>query len=196
MTAMDAPIGRGMSEVLQVKGALRQPQEIDYEGPARCVWPLDAGGFASALVDQGQYTAQALAGVSNLSKEMVSAAGKGGVVALRSRNFRVLGVYGNIGFDAAGAAAFAGKRVEMIWSLFAEAANFQVDIFGVRDTVIAAQTGYRLHPQDSQSFIAIPDGYRLRAMAISLDGTVFPANTTLSTGVIGYSMPVDARLPL
>lgn len=204
MTAhIDANFGE-QSQVLGIKDARRQPQEIDYDSPLHPVWPLDAGGFAGATPDLGQYTALAIAGASSQTKEMVTPGGLGGVVitsavpgspaAAPRQNFRATGLYGYIIFDAAGAAAFAGKRIKVFWSLFSVVKNFQVDCLGVTETVVAAQLAYRLH-LDNFTGLVVPDQFRLRATAISLDSTVFPANTTWQTGVVGWLMPLHARLP-
>lgn len=190
---IDAQIGAGLAGVLGLKGTRQAPSDIDF-GDCGIKWDLGQGGFAGLQTIHGQVLTSAINGVSSQTKEMIAPNGIANVVVpASSLNCRVDGCYAILVFDAAGAAAFAGKRVAVYWSKFSVVDNFQVDCFGVVDTVVAAQIGYRLWPATPPKLL-IPDTFRFRATIISLDGTVFPANTTWNTGVTGYKQYLHAQV--
>lgn len=196
---VSAKLGSGLATVLNIKDIRIFPDKIDLNAIG-VAWDAGQGGWAAATAKIGQRTSTAINGTTSNTQELVAPAGIANAalnVANSGENFRVLGTYATVVFDAAGAAAFAGKKIRVAWSLFSVTDNFQVDCFGIDRTIAAADgIGIRMTPDVPYGAFTVPDTYRLRVSVISLDATNFPANTTWNTGVVGWAAPRNARVPL
>lgn len=194
-TEMDAPLARkGIEDALRLKGVKTMPGNFNTGG-LQPVYNLGAGGFmapAFSMQTSGQLT-----GIVGSNNAIVAAIGPTGFtvsgligtpqVNLLNQNARILSARARLDFDAAGALAFNGKTIRVNWEVrdFDNSPNYAawLDDFTIATAILA----YR-RPLNSpfwRGLVPLTSAFTVGFQ--SVDGTVFPANTTCQ---IDYSVAV------
>lgn len=198
-------IGPGMSSVLGIKGAKSQPQAIDMAA-IQPTYDVQQGGFTfdQTSCKSGVWASTSIAGVASSAFPMLGPLGwqltaRDPVIqTVNGQNGRVLTFDGEITFDAAGIAAFAGKT---LWleavigdTLISPTRSIWMHVFEI--LCVAGKTRYPIYMGATNWLGFIPWPYSLFLRPRSVDGTVFPANTTFGAGLQCLVKERGAWLPM
>lgn len=180
----------GIAQSLGITSPVNVPNKVD-QAAVSFVLDVEEGGFSKAELLSGDTGNVAVNGVASYDKPLIgpnglTVSGQTPQVTTSEQNARPLAMHANVSFNAAGAAAFAGKVLVFEWSLWNPSASPAVGAARVQQeyfTVAATRLVYRsvVRPADV-NFI----DWRLGLLVnVSVeDGTVFPASTVFRT--IGY----------
>lgn len=187
----------GVEESLGLKGERTIPNLVDMGG-IEFVYNVGAGGFSNWTQSSGVLDGTAINGVSSKTRNLLAPPGytfgaEAGIVSNLNRNARVLAACLIVSFDAAGAAAFNGKQIAAQYLLRDTTSSAQSYLQEVRNTCMTGQLDY-LFPL-TPGVLLVPWSCALGAYARSLDATVFPANTTVSTRLTVLLRAKGAEVP-
>lgn len=180
----DMPIKDGITETLTLKGLVTTPPALNVGG-IQPTYDVGAGGFAAGRIVTDTANAASIAAVTSASFLLIAPIGftlAGALntpnISLNKENARVLGVGTRVTFDAAGAAAFAGKEVHIQYELRALTNSPNWPVWTDRFTAAAAILNYRRQLDSNYWKGLVPYQLALSVSIVSADGTAFPANTT------------------
>lgn len=198
LTPIDGTPGLGTAETLGIKGAaIVFPTEVDMESPLRTVLDVGGGGWVTVQSHFAKEAATAIGGTSGRTVPIFGPAGYvlGGINVLagvtNERNLRVIGTNMTLVFDAAGIAAFAGKRVQMRVTAVGPTATDTAQIETPVYTLVAGELTLRMA---GAKIWPLPASWKLHMSVVVLDGTVYPANTTQAIDVVAISAKVTRQL--
>lgn len=188
-----------VEETLKVTGIQALPQKFNVAA-VEPVYDPSQGGFCIPGIVWGSFASASIAAATFGNGVLVSPTGFtfAGVVGncgitLDRQACRVLGVYMRLNFDAAGLAAFVGKKVRCSLEYRTPDNVTQV---AIADTVqtIAAADGTQQNYSFPQIRGIVTSGMALVGGVASLDGTVFPANTTMRAAIVVSRRAAGAQI--
>lgn len=197
---IDGPHIEGIEELLGVKGVGVAPQQSDKSHVAFTM-ELGQGGFGRMSRLSKADDNRAINGVSSVTLPILgpsgwTISGLAVFMAASKQAGRIIGLNVGINFDAAGAAAFAGKVIRVTYRYVDFLNSGASCVINESNATVAAGTlGYNL-PIDLNWRGLVPWDMGLQALVSSVDGTVFPANSVASTRCSAWVAKLGKQLPL
>jgi len=198
---------QALGRLLGLEGKATMPMDISVD-EVRAVVDILGGGFAGVEFDSGvNGSGDDLAGLAAKANAYAAPASFASLTRIIDTasvgNARCLAFSGNIEFDAAGALAFNGKRVWVKVTLKPDAdATTEIRVMDAVFTIATTKLLYffDMGGTTDQGFACswngwIPRNWGLLVYVESMDGTVFPASTTLREQVAIATQPADVQLP-
>jgi len=196
----------GVEESLNVKGTKTVPNLVDVAA-IDLMFDVASGGFGVdqsgkvSIASTGDLTT--LVGVNAGSIIAVGPTGfsyagvlAGPLLSLNRENCRVLGVGATLTLDAAGLAAFLGKRIGFHWEWRDIDNNPNYTFMSEDVAIVAGQNSYRRGIPSGVWNGLVPLQLAFTFTIQSHDGTNFPANTTLRFGLSTFKRAIGAQVPL
>jgi len=188
----------GVEETLQVRGPTTVPNKADM-GAIGISYDVGAGGFGAGTIKAGELNSTAINGVASKTRNLIAPDGytfgvDTPIVANGGQGCRVLAISLIVSYDAAGSVADAGKALAAQFLYRHISTSIQAYNQEVRATVISGQLDVVLC-MSINDLGFLPHDCALGVYVRKLDGTTFPANTTLSARIIAYFRNPGAQIP-
>lgn len=188
----------GVEESMQVKGSKTVPGHSDVSAVS-FGYDIGAGGFGAGTIKAGELNGTAINGVAVKTRNFIAPDGYTfgtdlPIVPNGDMGCRVLALSVIISYDAAGSIADAGKVLAAQFLYRHIGTSIQAYNQEVRATLISGQLDVIL-TLNVNDFGFLPNTCALGAYIRKLDGTNWPANTTLSARVLGYFRKPGAQIP-
>lgn len=199
LQAADGPHIEGIEELLGVKGTTISPTQID-KSHVGFIMDVGAGGFGRMTRKGIADDSRALVGLTSLNIPVLgpsgwTISGLAVLMGLTKQSGRILGMNHGLNFDAAGALAFNGKTVRVTWRYVDFLNGGASCVICITDKVIATGTlGYDF-PVPLEWHRLVPWDMGLQALVSSVDSTVFPAATVVSTRASAWVSKLGKQSP-
>lgn len=201
LVSIDALFQSQLEETLGIRGQRTNPPAADVSHVA-LTHDVGGGGYQGVGATAIKATTVAAAGLTSATRALLGKRGwtTGGIASMvetQEQNARILAAESNVIFDAAGAAAFAGKQIRVQFRLTNAVATGSVSMnINSYDKVLNGGLVIRFPLWTDCGWNGvIPWDCAIWSSIESLDGTAFPANTVFNYTVAAHLRAKGAQLP-
>lgn len=187
---------RALAKIFQVDDVRQSPIEIDTS-TLKFVADVNSGGFAGSIYAWNAVFDPNFAGQASYLQQLINPrVSETSALLFPTMDTRVLGASFRMEFDVAGALAWNGKMVRVDLVLQPDFDASPAIVVATKNfTITTGNVVYTASMSEGNWNGLVPYGWLLRWEFESVDGTLYPANTSGVSAIAVVYKPTQTQLP-